>query len=333
MAQKIAIVGLGLVGGSIGMALRNWVAKNAERSGLQITGFNRSYERRREAERRGAVDKAYGNLASAVVDADLVVISVPVLAAREVLEEVAPLLAPGTVVTDTCSTKGKLMQWARELLPTTVQFVGGHPMAGGTGSIESARGDLFEKHPYAVVAPTNADQQAVSRVLWLVEAIGSEPYFVDADEHDVYVGAISHLPYLLSVGLMKQVSEGPGWAEISKFASTGFRDVSRLASGDPTMHRDICITNRETILRWLDGYLDTLRGLRDDLSNEQLDTESLFDTFSQAKQARDAWWDGVPVRKELDQEMSEITREATSGGMRRLFLGSLGQRSGPKSKP
>ncbi|MBI4200925.1 MAG: prephenate dehydrogenase/arogenate dehydrogenase family protein, partial [Chloroflexi bacterium] len=256
--DKITIVGLGLIGGSIGLALTQ-----SKREGLQVVGYDAEPEVGRKAAKRGAVHKAPWRLYDAVERASMVIIATPVLAIREVMEQIADMVAPGCVITDTGSTKEAIMDWAEDYLPEGVSFVGGHPMAGKeTSGIDSADPNLFRGARYVVIPGKNAKPEAVQTVMGLVELLGARPFFLNAHEHDSFVASVSHLPILLSAALVSAASKSPSWREISKLASTGFRDVSRLASGDPVMSLDICVTNRESIVYWLDQAVKELQEYR-----------------------------------------------------------------------
>lgn len=284
--QRVAIIGLGLVGGSMGLALRK--AKVSQRA--EIVGHDLDPETASEAKRRGAIDKADWNLLSAVEEASLVVIATPVMAAEEILRQIAPVLPENCVVTDTCSTKERVMEWAEECLPSSVNFVGGHPMAGKEqAGIGAADADLFTGCRYCLVPTPQAHKEAVEAVVNLVEMIGAIPHFLDAREHDGLVAGISHLPTLLSAALVSSVSKAPSWREMSILAASGFRDVSRLASSDPEMVRDIILTNQANILRWLDEYTKELGEYRRLVSE---DGEELHRQLAQARDVRDRWLAG-----------------------------------------
>ncbi|MBI2938859.1 MAG: prephenate dehydrogenase/arogenate dehydrogenase family protein [Chloroflexi bacterium] len=281
MTLRVTIIGLGLIGGSIGLALRQGKAD------AEIAGHTRNFDRARLAQKRGAIDRAEWNLPAAVERADLVVVATPAAAVREVFAHIAPHLRAGAVVTDVASTKQQVLAWAEELLPPSVSFVGGHPMAGKEqAGIEAADAALFQGCVYCVLPGRGASDEAVNLVLKLVEAVGGRPYFLDPAEHDSYVAAISHLPFLLSATLVNAVATSPAWRDLSRLAAGGFRDVTRLASGDPVMHRDICATNRESIRRWVEQFrreLDRMAGL---IAADEAGLEAAFD---QAKKRRDEW--------------------------------------------
>jgi prephenate dehydrogenase len=230
--------------------------------------------------------------------ADVVIISTPTLSLKGILAEIGEGLRGGSIVTDTASTKAKVMEWAEAILPPSVSFIGGHPMAGKeTSGIEAADGDLFNGCTYCLTVGKRATKEARDKVARLARQMGANPLFIDALEHDTLVAGISHLPLICSVALMAATSKSPIWLAMSRLAASGFRDLTRLASGDPRMSRDICLTNREPIIRWIDSYieeLNTLRhlvnqgGMHDD-SAEDEGSEKLEDVFKRVREEREGW--------------------------------------------
>jgi len=285
-ARQLTIVGVGLIGGSLGLALRQ------ARLGYAVVGHDREHSEAGKAKRLGAVDRTEWNLPAAVEAADVVVVATPVQAIEHVFRDLAPYLKPGCVVTDTASTKARVVDWAEEILPASVRFVGGHPMAGKeTSGVGAAEAKLFQGATWCLCPGSSADQAAIEEVASIARAAGARPFFVDPAEHDSYVAAVSHLPFLMSVGLVRLASESPIWRDLARVASSGFRDATRLASGDPVMHRDICVTNRESILRWIAAYQAELSELAEAIGGDGADLER---AFSEAKAARDDW---VEARK------------------------------------
>jgi len=290
---RVSIIGLGLIGASLGMALRNADPAESPLGPVEVVGFDRDAGTVRTARGRLAIDREARSLAEAVRDAQIVVVATPVLAVREVFTDLGPLLPAGVVVTDVASTKAEVGRWAATLLPAGVEYVGGHPMAGKErAGVEAADPDLFKGAIYCLTAPPRASRSAVEAVEALARAVGAKPYYIDPEEHDAYVAGISHLPLLLSVGLVEVTGRSPAWKELAPLAATGFRDVSRLASGDPEMHRDICLTNAQGITRWLNTMISFLVETRDQI--EAGDAAALEDLLRRAKAQRDAWLESRP---------------------------------------
>lgn len=290
---RIAIVGLGLIGASLGMALRSIDQKETGIGPLEIVGFDNDPRATKEARGRLAIDKEARSLAEAVRDAQVVFVAVPVRAVREIFQQLALLLPAGAVVSDVSSTKAQVAAWAAELLPSTLNFVGGHPMAGKEqAGAANADPDLFKGAIYCLTVGRSTAREAIDAIEALVRAIGAKPYYIDPEEHDAYVAGISHLPLLLSVALMKTTGESPAWREMAPLAATGFRDVSRLASGDPDMHRDILLTNAAGLTRWIDDVVRTLVDLRDQITSG--DTDALETLLRSVKEQRDTWLESRP---------------------------------------
>lgn len=328
--QRVLIVGLGLIGGSIGLALRRWSEERKVdgRKPLEVTGFDPNLDHQRAAEKLGAVDKGAWDLTKAVRDADVIVLATPVVAMREVMQDLAPNLKAGAIVTDTASTKESVLRWADEVLPPNVHFVGGHPMAGKTQSIEGAEVDLFSGATWCISPSVRASEDAVRTVLGLVAAAGAEPYFIDPGEHDAYVAGVSHLPFALSASLMNAVSRDPSWREMKSLTASGFRDTTRLAAGSPAMHRDILLTNREAVIRWIDAVTGTLGELRSTLAADGEQTETELDAFfSEARDARAVWATQTTREGDLLQGTgAELSPESVSDHMGRMFLGGFAKR-------
>ncbi len=285
--DKITIIGLGLIGGSIGLGLKQKASDKVE-----ISGYDKDLETGRKAEKLKAVDKSHWKLEDAVKDAKMVIIATPVLAIREMLELISDMVPPGCVVTDTGSTKTEIMTWAEEYLPREVSFVGGHPMAGKEVSgIDAADANLFQNARYAVIPSVRAREEAVRAVLGMVELLEAKPYFLDAVEHDSFVAAVSHLPIIVSSALVSVTTKSPSWREMSRMAATGYRDVSRLASGDPVMNLDISVTNRDNLLHWVEQAIQELRHFHDMIgkTSDEDGLEALGDTFTKVWADRERW--------------------------------------------
>jgi prephenate dehydrogenase len=326
LRQQVTIVGLGLIGGSIGLGLKRWSTNSGKREDvLHITGFDIDLQNQNYAKKIKAVDKTEWNLTKAILEADFVILATPPGATREIMETIGSDLRPGTVVCDVASTKADIMQWAAELLPDSVHFVGTHPMAGGSRSIEAADGELFQGATWCVVPSVQADEAAVQTVLGMVSALGAEPMFVDAHEHDGFVGAVSHLPFVLSTALMRSVSSDPAWRDMQQLSATGFQDVSRLAGGSAEMHRDICVTNRDAIARWISEAIDELQHMQSLISarTDEAD-ETLLRVFDEARDARAKW--ATKSRRDgslIQNTDEELTDFSVGGQLSQLVFGSF----------
>ena len=287
MFRRVAIVGLGLIGGSIGLALHK------EKAVQQIAGFDLGRGVCDHARKVGAIDLPCSSLADVVRGAELVVLATPVGAMRSLLQNVSDHLSPGAVVTDVASTKAQVISWAEEFLPESVSFVGGHPMAGKELSgVAAADPGLFLNRIYCLTPTVRTRPAAVAKVTSLVEILGARLRFLEPAEHDGLVAGVSHLPFLASTALMEAVVSSPTWGDASLLAANGFRDVTRLAAGSSEMYRDICLTNSEAITRWLDQYISSLQQLRTRIAARDRTIEELFLRNQQARQQWSASQDG-----------------------------------------
>lgn len=325
MAQNVTIVGLGLIGGSIGLALKRWSRENQD--ALRIVGFDEDVSQQNMARKMGCVDDTEWTLGKAVSDADVVIVATPVQAMREVFADISDDLKPGAIVTDTGSTKFDVVEWAREL-PQGVSFVGGHPMAGKSDGLEGADAELFAGATWAICPSVSASEDAIRNVLGIVAATGADSYFVDPVEHDSYVAAVSHLPFVTAISLISAVTADPAWRDMRTLAATGLKDTTRLALGSPEMHRDIVITNREAIARWIGTFAEDLLDVRAELlRNDESLPETLLDRFEKAQHARALL--EVPVNRS-EESMTESQREVSRDGfgdqMSRMFFGGLRRR-------
>ena len=281
--QKVTVIGVGLLGGSLGMALR--------RRGLarQVVGFVRREAARGECRKARAVDDATMDLVEAVSDADLVVLCTPLAQMEPLARAMRGALKPGAVVTDVGSVKVPVVRRLESLLKRSgAEFVGSHPMAGNerTG-VGAAHADLFEG-AVAVVTPTaHTGARALREVRRLWTGVGARVLEMGPDEHDRLVSRSSHLPHVVASALAALVL-APGRNPRQKdLCATGFRDTTRVASGSPEMWRDIALANRRHLDRALDELMRELDKFRKWLAAE--DAEALFKFFQVAKARRDAW--------------------------------------------
>jgi len=280
--MRIAIVGLGLIGGSIGLALKqaNW--RQAE-----VVGYVRRPEIGSIALGSGVVDRVEPSLDRTVSDMDMVIIATPVLTIKDIFSQIAPFLSTDTIVTDTASTKAQVMRWAEELLPAGASFVGGHPMAGKeTSGIKAAAVNLFQRCTYCLTPTAQTRPEAIQTVTDMATKLGATPLILEAEDHDHLVAGISHLPLLLSAALVAVTSQSPDWDRMSLLAASGYRDVTRLASGDAKVNGDICRTNQVAIISWIDAFERELKRLRE-LVGEG--SHGIEEALAHASEARGKW--------------------------------------------
>ena len=272
--MRIALLGLGLIGGSIARALRERGSDEALAS-AQLAAWTPSGEGPATAGREGVIDEAAVSPEAAIGGADLVILAGPPPVCLEQLDALAgpwrAALAPDAVITDVASTKAVIVGRAEAL---GLRFVGGHPMAGReTNGYSAAQADLFEGRPWVIVPASSEDASAVDRVEELARAVGARPRRMSADEHDVAVAAISHLPLVVAAALVDAVAgeaDHPrdGWPTASELAATGWRDMTRLARGDVEMGSGIVTTNAAPIAARIRDLVEVLEGWLADLEGE-----------------------------------------------------------------
>lgn len=283
--KRVAIIGVGLIGGSLGMALC------ARGLAAEVVGAGSRPESLSLAREMGAIHRAAASPAAGVAGADLVVIATPVSATLQVLEEISPYLEPGSVVTDVGSTKASIVRGAEEVLPAGIGFVGGHPMAGSeqTG-VRGADPYLFENAFYVVTPTAGTSPVALATVKKMVAGVGARLVQMEPARHDLAVAAVSHLPHLLAASLVNTVMRMPESDEVLPLAAGGFRDTTRIAAGSPVMWRDIFSDNREQVLKMIGRFRAELERFESMIGQEE--REAIYDNLEFAKQARS----GLPAR-------------------------------------
>ncbi len=298
---RLAIIGLGLIGGSLGLAL-----KAAKLEGLEIVGHDREWGVGGRAKRLSAIDRDARLPEEAVEGAAVVVVATPVSQVKQTFNEIAPALGEAAVVTDTASTKRDVMRWAADLLPETVSFVGGHPIAGKeTSGLDAADASLFQGRPWAVIPSVHAEEGAVRAVENLVRIVGATPVLVDAAEHDSYMAAVSHLPLLAATALFSLTSESRAWPELASLSGPGFRDTTRLASTNPDLSHDVALTNQANLLHWLDRYIEELRRYRELIASGE-EQEELYKQLVKVQTARDAFLEKPPEHPRSAEDVEKF---------------------------
>lgn len=281
--KKITIFGVGLIGGSVALALKK------AGSTAQIVGVGRSRTSLQTALNLGVIDIATSNMAEALKDADMVLIATPVAQTPTILNTIKPFLESQTVITDAGSTKGDVLRCAQEILGTQFnQFVGGHPIAGAEKSgITAATSDLYI-NKNVVLTPTSAtNTQAIQRVNQLWQTCGANVSQMSAETHDNIFAAVSHLPHLLAFSLVDDIASRPNAAQLFGFAASGFRDFTRIAGSHPEMWRDISLANKTALLSEITAYQAALSHLKQLVETE--DGEGLQALFERASVARNGW--------------------------------------------
>jgi len=278
----VSIVGVGLIGASLGLALKG--------AGVvrEVIGVGRSSANLDQAKKMGAIDRV-ADLAEAVQSSQWVVLCVPVAQMRSIFAQLEPHLGSNTLITDAGSTKCDVILAAKEVLGKKVcQFVPAHPIAGGAQhGAAAARADLFQGKQTIIcqLQENSAADVALVEEFW--KALGSNIKRISAVQHDAIYAAVSHLPHILSYALMASVLNSEDAEQKLGHAGAGFRDFTRIAASSPEMWRDICIANKQAILKELDQYLNITQRLREMIAKE--DTDGLEKVFQKASQARQQW--------------------------------------------
>lgn len=277
---RIAIFGVGLIGGSLALCFKG-------KPGVTVVGHSVNPASVKKYVERGVVDEATVSVAEAAANADFLFLCVPVGRLADYVDELSRLpLKPGCIVTDVGSTKASVVHHGRKLEETGAVFIGGHPMAGSerTG-VEAASYYLFENAYYVLTPTEQTPKEAVARLASLLKCTRAHIVKTDAVLHDDIVGAISHLPHMIAVGLVNQIA---GYNErndlYASLAAGGFRDITRIASGDPLLWRDILLNNREVLLKLLEGWQEEMDKFRRLLATE--DGDGVADAFRRAGQFR-----------------------------------------------
>ena len=279
--RRVAIIGLGLIGGSLALRLKREAAVE------HISGCARTDQTLGIARKRKMIDSGSVDPAAAVADADLVVICAPMGTYRAIVEAVGRVLKPGAIVTDVGSVKASVVADIGPSLPAGVALVPGHPVAGTENSgPEAAFPELFDDHRCILTPPADCDPHAVAQVRAMWERCGATVDEMDAAHHDIVLALTSHLPHAIAytiVGTATDLEEDLQ-SEVVKFSAGGFRDFTRIAASDPTMWRDIFLSNREAVLEVISRFDEDLTRLKRAIRRGDGDT--LFDLFDRTRQIR-----------------------------------------------
>lgn len=281
MIKQLTIIGVGLIGGSLARALKQQGYCH------EVVGCGRDVTHLRKALELGVIDRFSTNVGEAVTGADMIVVAVPLGAMESCFRAMIGYLAADAVITDVGSAKGCVVAAARAAFgELPAGFVPGHPIAGTEKSgVEASFAELFKDRRVIVTPVVESAPDAVAKVRVMWERSGALVEEMGVEHHDEVLAATSHLPHLLAFSLVNTLTGMDGGEAMLRYAASGFRDTSRLASSDPVMWRDICLANQGAILAMLDRYAETLGQLRDLI--RQADGEALKSTFARAKEVRD----------------------------------------------
>jgi cyclohexadieny/prephenate dehydrogenase len=279
--EKIALIGIGLIGSSLARVIRR---ENLTR---HIAIATRSAATLKRAEELGLGDSYSIDLKEAVHDADLVVVSVPVGSSGAVAEEIAPALKPGAILTDVGSTKASVIAQMQPFVPREVHFIPGHPLAGTEKSGPDAGfADVFENRWCIFTPLPDTDPEALEKLSEFWRRCGANIDTMDPQHHDMTLAIVSHLPHIIAYNIVGTADdlEAVTKGEVIKYSASGFRDFTRLAASDPTMWRDVCLHNKDAILEMLARFSEDLASLQRAI--RWGDGEKLFDLFTRARAIR-----------------------------------------------
>jgi len=281
MIKKITIIGVGLIGGSLAKSIKN------NNLAEVVFGFGRNLSRLKDAQKSNIIDQYSIDISEALDGASIVVIATPVGTFESILRELKPYITEGMIITDVGSTKTGIAKAAREILVEMAScFVPAHPIAGKEKSgFESSDAELFLNKKVIITPLEINTDKTINSLKKLWEDVGADVDFMSAESHDELLGMTSHLPHMLAFSLVNYlITQNPS---ASIYAAGGFKDFSRIASGDAVMWRDICLNNREQIIAHIKSYQETLSALVDAIDNQ--DKDKLESFFRDAKTTRDSW--------------------------------------------
>lgn len=272
---------MGLIGGSF--------AKGLKKAGLvnEVVGFGRTTENLDKAVELGVIDSYSCDIATAVENSDLVFLAVPLGAMKKTMQLMKPYLSEDTIITDGGSAKSSVILSAQEVFGDLPKhFVPGHPIAGKEQSgVAAADEDLYVNHRVILTPVKTTEQQSVSIVKSLWQALGADVQVMNAQQHDEIFAATSHLPHMLAFSLVDMLNEHDELGDVFQYTAGGFRDFTRIASSDATMWRDIAMHNSEAITKWLTHYGTAINELKQLVESQ--DSDALYHLFDEAKKARD----------------------------------------------
>lgn len=283
--MEVTIVGLGLIGASMGQALRS---KHGDK--IAIVGYDSDQAAHSNATKIGAIDRSEWNLDDAVVKADVVITAAPANAVYDIFEACGPHLKNGAVVIDMSASKRAVIDWAEELLPSHIEFVGIDPLAGaGFTGQKDAHPTLFQGKRIAIMPSVRTPEHAIKTTVKLIEDVGANAVFMDVDEHDSFSAAVNGLPLVVAASLLAVASSSPSWPEISQFVGSHFQAITAPASQDPALGHATAVTNPDMIVHWIDQMISVLGLVRDGIADEETryNTDSaLADIFVNAWEQR-----------------------------------------------
>jgi len=305
MTLQVTVVGLGVIGSSIGLGLKQSEGK------FVVIGHDKDGDAAGRAFKGKCIDRTDWNLINACRGADIIVLSMPLAGVRDTLKAIAADIRPGCVVTDTANLKTPVLQWACESLPATAQFVGGHPILSNAASRPSApAADLLAGATYCLTAAADTSPEALQAAADLAEAVGAVPFFLDAAEHDGLMAALEQAPLALATALQLMGGASPSRQELMRLAGPDFAGIAQLVAGNGQDAADAFTLNAANTARCLDILQRELETLRDWIANE--DRDALLKAFEAASALREEWLKG---------ETSQAAADYGAFGMMRMMFG------------
>ena len=278
---KIAVIGVGLLGASL--------AKACKERGLvdEVVGYGRNRENLEKAKELNIIDHCPADLSEVVSDADLIVLCTPVSTIVPLIQNLIQQVKPGALITDVGSVKDSVVHGADKVVPEGIFFVGSHPIAGGENSgLEASTANLYQDAKCIVTPTDKTDTTALEKINALWHAVGMKVISLTTDEHDFIFGAVSHLPHIVAYALMNTLGslKTPENRDVTAFSGAGLKDITRIASSDPVMWRDICLSNRNHSLDLIDRFQNKLEKIRNTI--EKGDGQELKKEFIAANKYR-----------------------------------------------
>ena len=283
MMKKVCIIGIGLIGGSLAKAI-----KKTNQSEI-VFGFGRDEDRLEKAQKGNVIDQYSADIVEALDGANMVIIATPVGSYESILRKIKPHITKGMLISDVGSTKVSVIEAVKTVFDGVLDnFIPAHPIAGKEKSgFEVSDADLFVNKKVIITPLENSNPESIKVLTKMWEEVGAEVDFMTPKSHDDLLGMTSHLPHMLAFSLVNYlISQHP---EASVYAAGGFKDFSRIASGDAIMWRDICLHNRDEIVAHIKGYQESLNALVDAIDSQN--KEQLESLFREAKNTRDSWID------------------------------------------
>jgi prephenate dehydrogenase len=288
MNGRVFVIGLGLIGGSLALCIKK------EHKDATIIGYDIHQEQAKLAKMLGVIDEVASHIAEGAKTADLIIISAPVIETEAIIHLLSEqLLNPDVIITDTGSTKSKIVANAACLKKKGYTFIGGHPMAGSHKSgVSAAKEILFENAFYLLTPEDHIESSKVERLKYWLKGTNAKFLSVTPDTHDYLTGIVSHFPHIIAASIVRQTEKLAGEESlIPRLAAGGFRDITRIASSSPEMWKDILLHNREVLIELIDKWKEEMDWVQVLLQQEN--SEEIFSYFQQAKQFRD----GLPIRE------------------------------------